>query len=195
MQNLLAPFPSTRAVHSRIHFCRIYWSTIVILLFLLHFSCHIFCASILETSAVPQVLEDHFLRLQLPFNFALRRVGGATWLGTVLFLLGAVQIGLGFVNDWGQFLGVRIVLGLLQVCLIDRNSAITWLSSECLQGRHIAWASQLPLFHLRKLISYSCVYLISSWYTRFELQRRLSIFYAASVTIVFLPLPTKTDQL
>ncbi|KAL5511770.1 hypothetical protein ACEPAH_4988 [Sanghuangporus vaninii] len=89
--------------------------------------------------------------LQFPLNLALRRVGTALWLGTMTFLLGALQLAVGFVNGWGQFLGIRVVLGILEVSIFD--------------------------------FAPYCVYLISSWYKRSEMQVRITLFYSVSVFV------------
>ncbi|KAI5124299.1 hypothetical protein M0805_008907 [Coniferiporia weirii] len=89
-----------------------------------------------------------YILLQLPFNLALRRIGPATWLGTVAFLLGVVQLSLAFVSEWSQLLGVRAILGFLEAAILP-----------------------------------SCIYIISCWYTRHELHKRVALFYSVSVFV------------
>ena len=79
----------------------------------------------------------------------------------MLFLVGAVQVALGFVNGWGQFLGVRTVLGLLQV-----NWGLLCISqyyTHYLQGCYFTGVCVYRLIDRWEDLSRvdSCVYLIS----------------------------------
>lgn len=66
-------------------------------------------------SSCPRQILIQSESFQLPLILAFRRAGTALWLGTTTFLFGALEITSGFVSSWGQFLGVRLVLGSLEV--------------------------------------------------------------------------------
>lgn len=61
----------------------------------------------------------------------MRKVGPRIHLSAITTAWGAVMIGMGFVQDWKDFAGLRVILGVLE-------------------------AGFFP----------SCVYLLSTWYTR-----------------------------
>ncbi|CAO2658460.1 Nn.00g061830.m01.CDS01 [Neocucurbitaria sp. VM-36] len=83
-----------------------------------------------------------YVIFQFPANIVIRKLGPAVWLPSLVVCWGAVTIGLGFVTDWTQALGCRIILGVLE-------------------------AGYYP----------GCVFLLSCWYVRFEVQKRFSAFY------------------
>ncbi|RAH75478.1 MFS general substrate transporter [Aspergillus aculeatinus CBS 121060] len=71
-----------------------------------------------------------------------RKLGPVAYISGVCFVWGAVMLAAGFVKDWTQLVGIRIVIGALE-------------------------AGFFP----------GAVYLISTWYTRFEIQKRYALFY------------------
>ncbi|KAF2117995.1 major facilitator superfamily domain-containing protein [Lophiotrema nucula] len=83
-----------------------------------------------------------YIIFQFPANIVIRKLGPALWLPSLVVCWGAVSIGMGFVTDWTQALGCRIVLGVLE-------------------------AGYYP----------GCIFLLSCWYIRFEVQKRFSAFY------------------
>ncbi|KAK7179385.1 major facilitator superfamily transporter [Paraphaeosphaeria sporulosa] len=83
-----------------------------------------------------------YVIFQFPANIIIRKLGPAVWLPSLVVCWGATTIGLGFVSDWTQALGCRIILGVLE-------------------------AGYYP----------GCVFLLSCWYVRFEVQKRFSAFY------------------
>jgi MFS family permease len=83
-----------------------------------------------------------YIIFQFPANIAIRKLGPAVWLPTLVLCWGAVTIGMGFTHSWVQALGCRIILGVLE-------------------------AGYYP----------GCVFLLSCWYVRFEVQKRFSGFY------------------
>ncbi|KAF2642298.1 MFS general substrate transporter [Massarina eburnea CBS 473.64] len=83
-----------------------------------------------------------YVIFQFPANIIIRKLGPAIWLPSLVVLWGATSIGLGFVTDWKQALGCRVILGVLE-------------------------AGYYP----------GCVFLLSCWYVRFEVQKRFSAFY------------------
>ncbi|PPR06530.1 hypothetical protein CVT24_001424 [Panaeolus cyanescens] len=85
--------------------------------------------------------------LQLPGNLVLRYFGVRNWLSFVIVAWGSVQLGMGFVNQWGWLVLCRGLLGVFE-------------------------ASFFP----------AIVFIISTWYKRHEVQKRLAIFFLLSIT-------------
>jgi MFS family permease len=83
-----------------------------------------------------------YVIFQPPATVIMRKVGPRIFLSIITLLWGSVMIGFGFVKDWTQMIGLRVVLGVLE-------------------------AGFFP----------GCAYLMSTWYSRYELQKRYSIFY------------------
>ncbi|KAK3060502.1 hypothetical protein LTS18_008402, partial [Coniosporium uncinatum] len=83
-----------------------------------------------------------YVIFQFPANIAIRRLGAALWLSSLVVAWGAVCVGMGFIETWEQLLGCRVILGVLE-------------------------AGFYP----------GCVFLLSCWYCRFEVQKRFSAFY------------------
>ncbi|CAN8104781.1 unnamed protein product [Discula destructiva] len=83
-----------------------------------------------------------YIIFQPPSTVIVRALGPRVHLPTITTLWGGCMIGMGFVTDWKQMAGLRLVLGILE-------------------------AGFFP----------SCVYLLSTWYTRFEMGKRYSVFY------------------
>ncbi|KAH7094382.1 major facilitator superfamily domain-containing protein [Paraphoma chrysanthemicola] len=55
-----------------------------------------------------------YIIFQFPANIIIRYLGPAIWLPSLVVCWGAVTIGMGFVTDWTQALGCRIILGVLE---------------------------------------------------------------------------------
>ncbi|TFK29445.1 MFS general substrate transporter [Coprinopsis marcescibilis] len=88
-----------------------------------------------------------YIFLQIPGNLMLRKVGVRNWLTFLIFSWGTVLLGMGFVKNWLELLGTRILLGVFEAPFLP---ALLWL--------------------------------ISSWYKRHEVQKRMAVFYLLSVT-------------
>jgi MFS family permease len=83
-----------------------------------------------------------YIIFQPPSTILVRKIGSRIHLSVITTLWGAVMIGMGFVDNYGQLYACRVLLGLLE-------------------------AGFFP----------SCVYLLSTWYTRYEVGKRYSVFY------------------
>ncbi|KAJ6111495.1 hypothetical protein N7523_007556 [Penicillium sp. IBT 18751x] len=83
-----------------------------------------------------------YVIFQPPMTIIIRKVGPTLFLGTIVITWAVIMIGTGFVKNWGQLVGLRVLLGILE-------------------------AGYFP----------GCVYLLSCWYTRYDVQKRFSIFY------------------
>lgn len=83
-----------------------------------------------------------YVLFEFPGNLAMRKIGPATWLGSIGILWGVVTIGMGFTHTWGSLLVCRIIFGAFEAGLFP-----------------------------------GAIYLLSSWYQRWEIQKRFSGFY------------------
>ncbi|KAL2163455.1 hypothetical protein VTH06DRAFT_5513 [Thermothelomyces fergusii] len=83
-----------------------------------------------------------YIIFQPPSTVIVRKIGPRLHLAVITILWGSCMIGMGFVKNWGQMAGLRVLLGFLE-------------------------AGFFP----------SCVYLLSTWYTRYEVGKRNSVFY------------------
>ncbi|KAM5372176.1 hypothetical protein ACJZ2D_007576 [Fusarium nematophilum] len=83
-----------------------------------------------------------YILFQPPSTILIRKLGPRIHLAVITMLWGAVMIGMGFVEKFGQLAALRAVLGFFE-------------------------AGFFP----------SCVYLLSTWYTRYEVGKRYSLFY------------------
>ena len=55
-----------------------------------------------------------YIIFQFPANIVIRKLGAAKWLGSLVTTWGGVTVGMGFLTDWTQLLGTRIILGVLE---------------------------------------------------------------------------------
>ncbi|KAK0673657.1 major facilitator superfamily domain-containing protein [Cercophora samala] len=83
-----------------------------------------------------------YIVFQPPSTILVRKIGPRMHLAVITILWGAVMIGMGFVENWQQMAGMRLLLGVLE-------------------------AGFFP----------SAVYLLSTWYTRYEVGKRNAVFY------------------
>ncbi|KAF2401836.1 MFS general substrate transporter [Trichodelitschia bisporula] len=93
-------------------------------------------------SIVTLVFFPTYVIFQIPSTVIVRKIGPRIHLGTITLVWGGLMIAMGFVKQWKELMGLRILLGILE-------------------------AGFFP----------SCVYLLSTWYSRFDMGRRYSMFY------------------
>ncbi|KAJ7188091.1 major facilitator superfamily domain-containing protein [Mycena filopes] len=89
-----------------------------------------------------------YILFQLPSNILLKYLGVRVWLTICILGWGIAQLGMAFVETWGQLAACRILLGLFE-------------------------AGFFP----------ALVFVITTWYKRHEVQKRLALFYLTSVVI------------
>jgi len=79
---------------------------------------------------------------------------------------------MGFVKTWQQLAGLRVLLGFLEAGFFPGEasfpSLLIKLEENMLTGKHDT----------------GCVFLIQTWYTRFETQKRIAIFYLVGMIVV-----------
>ncbi|RDW59665.1 MFS general substrate transporter-30 [Coleophoma cylindrospora] len=83
-----------------------------------------------------------YVMCQPPTTVITRKLGPRKFISAITLLWGGCMVGFGFVKQWEQLLGLRILLGVLE-------------------------AGFFP----------GCAYLLSTWYTRYELLTRNTVFY------------------
>jgi len=93
-------------------------------------------------SVVTLVFFTTYIVFQPPSTIIVRKLGPRIHLSVIVVLWGAVMIGMGFVKNWRELAGLRVILGILE-------------------------AGFFP----------SCVYLLSTWYSRYDVGKRYSVFY------------------
>ncbi|OTB01914.1 hypothetical protein M426DRAFT_74946 [Hypoxylon sp. CI-4A] len=92
-----------------------------------------------------------YMLFELPSNMLIHRVGAANWLALIVFAWGLVSMGIGFLRDDD-----------------NNNNNNSWVALAVLR-------SFLGVFEAG--FYPGCVYLISSWYRRYEVQKRLAVFF------------------
>lgn len=97
-----------------------------------------------------------YVFLQPPATVILRKIGPKLFLPTTCLAWGILTIGFGFVHQWWEMIPLRLVLGVLEAGFFPGKSSSKVLTSLTILG---------------------CVYLLSCWYPRYELQKRNAVFY------------------
>lgn len=95
-----------------------------------------------------------YIVFELPSNIILKKLGPATWLSFLTVSWGAIVIGMGYVPTWQAFAVLRVMLGVLE--------AVSGRSSRLMKETNLATQGLYP----------GCIYLIASWYKRYEVQKR-----------------------
>lgn len=108
-----------------------------------------------------------YLLMQLPSNMLITRLRPSIYLCTAMTLWGVVSTCNAATHSFGALIAVRFFLGFVEVSIFLSPSP--WKQSP-----H-GWLmiAQAPFFP-------GAIFLMSSWYTRAELTRRISWFYSGS---------------
>lgn len=101
-----------------------------------------------------------YVLLQPPATVVLRKVGPRLFLPTITLLWGVTMICFGFVKDWSDLIGLRLVLGVFEAGFFPGKCYICHV--------HIDFLLIFPR---------GCAYLLSCWYPRYDLQKRNAVFY------------------
>lgn len=91
----------------------------------------------------------------------------STWLSLIMVLWGISTIGMGLVNTFEGLVAMRVLLGFFEAGLFP---------GKCYPMRPSFCGVRGTV-----LINEGCVYLISMYYKRYELQWRLTLFFCASI--------------
>lgn len=54
---------------------------------------------------------------QPPATILCRKIGPRIFLSTITLLWGIVMVGFGLVNNWETLIGLRLILGIFEVCI------------------------------------------------------------------------------
>ncbi|KAJ5500781.1 hypothetical protein N7453_009832 [Penicillium expansum] len=101
-----------------------------------------------------------YVLLQPPMTVVTRKVGPRFFLGSIILSWGAILVGMGFSKNWKHMVMTRALLGALEAGMYCSNT----------MPSHNSKNDSLGYFP-------GCVYLLSSWYVRYDVQKRFSIFY------------------
>ncbi|KAI4187960.1 MAG: hypothetical protein L6R41_002464 [Letrouitia leprolyta] len=105
---------------------------------------------VVRKSVITLVFFITYVIAQPPTTILVRFFGPRMWLATITLCWGATMIGFGFVKEWKTLVGLRLILGILEHGL-----------------DHLRQSGFFP----------GVVYLLSTWYKRYEVGKRYSIFY------------------
>ncbi|KXH60980.1 hypothetical protein CSAL01_10198 [Colletotrichum salicis] len=109
-----------------------------------------------------------YILFEIPSNLMLPKAGPANWLSFLGVGFGVVLIGMGFTKSWGAMAVCRALLGILE--------------AGFLPGKVTFRQIMTPTFGESDDENLTgCTYLITCWYTRFEVGKRLSGFWILSV--------------
>ncbi|KAK0219197.1 major facilitator superfamily domain-containing protein, partial [Armillaria fumosa] len=95
-----------------------------------------------------------YILLELPSNICLRAVGVRNLLTGTVLAWGAVQLGMGFVPTWGYLVLCRTFLGVFEASPLLLNDA-----------------GFFP----------ALVFIVTTWYKRHEVQKKLAVLYMISI--------------
>lgn len=99
----------------------------------------------------------------LPSNLIIRRVGPRYWLSFLTISWGCCHLGIGFVQNWEGILVCRVLLGVFQAGGKLRSFS-----------NHNILTNSIEVFP-------GAIFIIGSWYRQFEMARKVSLFYTASL--------------
>lgn len=115
-----------------------------------------------RASIILMVFFIGYIIFELPSNAFIHRLGAANWLAFLAFAWGLVTLGMGFLNEWIGLAVLRAFLGVLEAGFFPGQSPVPTASQADTTYTHT-----LP----------GCVYLVSSWYARYEVQKRMAGFF------------------
>lgn len=107
--------------------------------------------------------------MQLPSNLLITRLPPSIYLSCAATVWGVVSTCNGAVQSFGQLVAVRLILGFVE-CPFFPGETFVDVGHECVRCKNII---------LIKLYL-GAIFLMSSWYTRSELTKRISWFYSGN---------------
>lgn len=105
-----------------------------------------------------------YILFEVPSNLVLKKLAPSTWLSLIMVLWGIATIGMGLVKNFEGLIAMRVLLGFFEAGLFPGMDALEAYRSTVSIDRQTG-----------------CVYLISMYYKRYELQWRLTLFFTASI--------------
>lgn len=103
-----------------------------------------------------------YILLEVPSNLLIKRIRPSMWLGGLMFCWGLITMCQGFVHSYAGLIVCRLLLGVFEAGVFPGQCTIL-----------------LGIF--LPLIVKGAAYLIGMYYKRFELQKRLVLFFSSSM--------------
>lgn len=104
-----------------------------------------------------------YIIFEIPSNAFIHKLGAANWLAFLAVAWGLVSMGIGFLENWQGLAVLRALLGVFEAGFFPGKSTLT------------PTYNKTGMFVLTILAG--CVYLVSSWYVRYEVQKRMAGFF------------------
>jgi len=106
-----------------------------------------------------------YIIFEIPSNMVIQSAGVANWIAGITFGWGLITLGIGFLSNWVGLAICRAVLGVFEAGFYPGYDVPNRYAVKCKSN------------HGR------CVYLIASWYKRYEVHKRLAFFYLTSTAL------------
>lgn len=108
-----------------------------------------------------------YILFEVPSNIVLKRMAPSTWLSIIMVLWGICTLGQGLVNTFEGLVALRVLIGLFEAGLFPGTFT----------HKRVVHLDIPRTYHS----SLGCMYLISMYYKRYELQWRFTLFFSASI--------------
>lgn len=95
---------------------------------------------------------------ELPSNIMLKKLGAGTWISLLSLAFGLITIGIGLIKNYASLVVLRFMLGALEA--VSKSTFVTY--DEAPVSNNVFFQGIFP----------GCIYLISSWYQRYAVQKR-----------------------
>jgi MFS family permease len=111
-----------------------------------------------------EILFVPYILLEVPSNLIIKRIRPSYWLSGLMFFWGITTVCQGVVSSYGGLLVCRVFLGVFEAGIFPGPWSYLPDNVDTIANGIIG-----------------CAYLISMYYKRFELQRRLVLFFTSSM--------------
>lgn len=118
-------------------------------------------ASSLQYNTAVTIFFIPYTLLEVPSNIILKKMRPSYWMAILMFSWGVVMTLMGLVNSYGGLLAGRFFLGVTEV-----------------RSRFEIVIAHID--HIQAGFFPAATFLLTLWYRRFELQRRMAVFYVAA---------------
>jgi MFS family permease len=115
-----------------------------------------------------EVLFVPYILLEVPSNLIIKKVRPSYWLSGLMFFWGVTTVCQGVVSSYGGYIVCRVFLGVFEAGVFPGE-----IDSRLISKSAYGCDSNLN--------DSGCAYLISMYYKRFELQKRLVLFFTSSM--------------
>lgn len=104
-----------------------------------------------------------YILFEVPSNIIIKKISPSLWLASITVLWGISTVGMGLVKNVHGLIACRVLLGLFEAGIVPGITSYLGVKE-----------TQLTLIK-------GCVYLISMYYKRYEVQWRMSLFFSTSI--------------